>query len=374
MPDYRNYELDPLANARAKDEICLKNNPKKTSYISDFSQENSKDMAQNFVKCYSIIEGSWQEQRDYLKKALDSLTAPHRKEALNALGVRWKGIKTLGKQVRENLRPLKSYELGGFKEVVFGAEGQLTGMKKMDGRGLKAGRLSLGRLVHQSFDHIDYARFIKQYNDNYEKTYRWSNADFGKPGLEFCAVESKKTTAVLESLHHYPIDEKEDHIVGILSFGDEVEHKYGLPDKIKVSYRLFDGNSVEIEVEFLEKKAVRLPEALWLEAKIPVDNDACWNLIKMSSEVSPYDVVSGGNRNLHAVEVCFYEGAEAKITLSSQTTPLLSVGGMKLLTFDNRVWGTESGLYYNLYNNVWGTNFPAWIEGDFLCQFHMKWS
>lgn len=373
MSDYRNYSLEDLANARTVDEIDVKSNPEKTRYISDFSQEDSKEMAQSFTKRYSIIEDSWQEQRDYLVQAVEALSDGHKTEVQSALEDRWTWDRMSYEEGAESLSPLKSYELGGFKEVVFGGGGELIGLKKTDGRKLALGSLSFGRLVHRSYDHVDYAGFAARYNDNYGKTYRWSDADFGKPGLEFCSVKSGKTAPVMETLHHYPVSEKEDLVMATLTFDEAVAGNYGLPIKIEVTYHLSGGESVEVSVRILGKEAVRLPEALWVEARIPVDNTACWNMEKLSSMISPIDIVSNGNRHLHAVENIVYEDAESRITLSSPTTPLVSVGRSELLTFDNKVWNIEDGFYYNMYNNIWGTNFPAWVEGDLLCQFHMNW-
>ena len=48
-------------------------------------------------------------------------------------------------------------------------------------------------------------------------------------------------------------------------------------------------------------------------------------------------------------------------------TPLVCLWGPKLLDFDGEAGNGR--VYFNLYNNLWGTNFKMWYEEEILCRF-----
>jgi len=52
---------------------------------------------------------------------------------------------------------------------------------------------------------------------------------------------------------------------------------------------------------------------------------------------------------------------------------LISLGRRSLLKFDNQLPDLNKGLYINLFNNVWGTNFAAWYEGDMSYRIRFSW-
>jgi hypothetical protein len=50
----------------------------------------------------------------------------------------------------------------------------------------------------------------------------------------------------------------------------------------------------------------------------------------------------------------------------------VSLGGPALLSFDDEPPAMEKGVSFNLYNNVWGTNFPMWYEEDARFRFILR--
>ena len=48
---------------------------------------------------------------------------------------------------------------------------------------------------------------------------------------------------------------------------------------------------------------------------------------------------------------------------------LVSPGGPALLEFDRTLPEQSAGAWWNLYNNVWGTNFPMWYGQDARFRF-----
>ena len=87
-------------------------------------------------------------------------------------------------------------------------------------------------------------------------------------------------------------------------------------------------------------------------------------MCKMGEQISPLDVVRGGNRRMHCVECMHYHGADGKIDIINQDSPLISIGGRRLFGGCLDLPDMTKGFSYCLFNNKWGTNFPMWYEED----------
>jgi len=91
--------------------------------------------------------------------------------------------------------------------------------------------------------------------------------------------------------------------------------------------------------------------------------------------IDPRDVVSRGARTLHAIDqrITYQDGARG-FELASLDAPLVAPGQPSLLDFHNRVPEMRGGVHVNLYNNVWGTNFPMWFEDDAQFRFTLRFT
>ena len=95
---------------------------------------------------------------------------------------------------------------------------------------------------------------------------------------------------------------------------------------------------------------------------------------KLDTLVSPYQVVSGGNRKQHACREWRYNGADGGIVLQSRHAALVSAGGRNLYSADDRVDDLAKGFSYTLWNNRWGTNYPTWYEDNGYFAFSVFFS
>ena len=85
-------------------------------------------------------------------------------------------------------------------------------------------------------------------------------------------------------------------------------------------------------------------------------------------KINPYDVVSRGNRNLHASDSgIYYDG----LHVNTVDCPLVSPGIPHLCDYVNTVPDESEGVYFNLYNNTWGTNFPMWYDENARFRFEI---
>ena len=57
---------------------------------------------------------------------------------------------------------------------------------------------------------------------------------------------------------------------------------------------------------------------------------------------------------------------------TAPTRPLVAPGEPSLLDFNDRQPPLERGMHFNLYNNVWGTNFPMWSDEDARFRFVLR--
>jgi hypothetical protein len=134
----------------------------------------------------------------------------------------------------------------------------------------------------------------------------------------------------------------------------------------------FHTPQIDVRLQWFEKTACRLPEAFWFSfAPVGLQADS-WLFEKLGQMISPLDVVSKGARHLHAIERgVFYQDQHTALQILSPDVPLVSPGKPSLLDFHNQLPEMDGGVHFNLYNNVWGTNFPMWFEDDALFRFSL---
>jgi hypothetical protein len=149
---------------------------------------------------------------------------------------------------------------------------------------------------------------------------------------------------------------------------------FGSPKEVTIEYKFSkDNEQIDIELNWFDKEANRLPEAMWFSLALQVDNPNIWKLDKLGEQISPLEVVKNGNRNLHSVDSgLYYSGAEGEAVIETKDSPLVSPGEKRLLQFDNTFASLEGGFHFNLYNNIWGTNFPMWYEENGKSRFTLK--
>src|SRR4029079_12831893 len=121
----------------------------------------------------------------------------------------------------------------------------------------------------------------------------------------------------LRSLHHSRTATGERILVE-LALPAEATEQYGCPARATLEIVLPNAEpAIYLDLQWFEKPASRLPEALWLSFT-PRDTIAKgWALEKLGQHIAPLDVVRDGNRRLHAVTAA--EDAHAGEHLSVHT-------------------------------------------------------
>jgi hypothetical protein len=158
-----------------------------------------------------------------------------------------------------------------------------------------------------------------------------------------------------------------------LGLPEECSASYGGPGSVTLEVTLPDDEpAIHLTLQWFDKPACPLPEALWLSFVPRIRARNGWWLEKLGQRISPLDVIRNGNRKLHAVGTgVFYRDEASDLAIETLDAPLVAPGEPSLLNFNNRQPVVTNGMHFNLYNNIWGTNFPMWYEDD--ARFRFTW-
>ncbi|MBC2595586.1 DUF5054 domain-containing protein [Ruficoccus amylovorans] len=336
----------------------LKTHLKNWRDYSPAAFEKAREAA-NFKK----VERSWREQRAYLIAALRTLPADLRKEANAGL----KTLKPIGLSRTSgwtSASPDESLAVGTFELGVNATAGTISQLRSRagEGRTLSVGKKPLAALSFQTFGKADYERFYRQY---IREEADWSRKDFTKPGLR---------ATVRADVFHPSLTELERSRDGLrarlhLCF-PAAAHRLGAPERAMLEVAATGEHELALRLELYGQRASRLPQALWFQLHPRLQTGAHWQLRKLGHWVDPADVVPGGNRQLHGIDGLAKGG---DVTVTSSDAVLVAPEKGQLLDFNPRVPGTRGALAFNLYNNIWGTNFPMWYAGDSVFRFRLEW-
>ncbi|MDD6021319.1 MAG: DUF5054 domain-containing protein [Acutalibacteraceae bacterium] len=357
--DYENYLKPDFQKARKNDRIKIrhpfKGFPKGLIYkLTPLGKKHS----------YGIIERSWEEQREYIDKALSCLSDGHRLQAKASL---------------ERLRPESSCDLSSYKKYcgavkISGFEFSLNEFGGIGSLKYKGGEIIRDNnsplLEYRSYTSKDYDFWFSHYARNMQQNEIWARPDFGRPLLKY--YDGKYP----DGRFYYKMsdariseEETEIKIFVNLECDKSLSANLGAPKMIQIIYTLGSGG-LAIDLSWFGKDAVRTTEAIFFHL-YPAAGD--FKLIKLGSEIDYKSVVSMGGRNLHAVEKCTMKNEAGNFRLLNIHSPLISIGRGKILEYDNKIESLEKdGISYVLYNNVWGTNFPLWYEDNARFEFRIE--
>jgi len=307
---------------------------------------------------YAYFARSHLEQRAYIERAVTALAPARRAKAECALCVHYPA------RVGEQRRFDTPISVNGWM-VTFDAHGALTALAN-ERLGIDR-RVAVGRFAYEAFDGKDADDCFFDYGRDLDKNFAWAACDFGKPGLRYeSSVRRGLWRAVADELL-----QSGDTLTAFLRGVPEACESYGCPRELALSYR-FLADEILLTLFWRGKDAIRSPEALWLGFDLGGANPHRWRMTKLGQEVSPLEVVSGGNRRLHCVERLSCESALESLSIETVDAPLASAGGRYLYDVSDTVGDLSSGFWFLLCNNRWGTNFPQWFEDDLSVSFRIS--
>jgi len=322
---------------------------------------------------YQTFAASWAEQRAYLDAALAALDGTALADQARAALRRLEPARPNAAAIQRIAEPTENIvgaQLSIAIDAQTGAIAQLT--ERATGRAWADPQHLLALLRYQTFAQADYDRFRRQYSINKRTTAAWAVPDFTKPGMAASGAESRWWLPSLSDLQHTRTATGERVLVE-LALPAEATGRYGCPARATLEITLPDAEpAIYFDLQWFEKPASRLPEALWLSFVSRGTVAKGWRLEKMGQKIAPLEVVRDGNRRLHAVEAAEYQNADEYLRLDTLDAPLVAPGEPALLNFSNRQPPLQHGMHVNLYNNVWGTNFPMWYAEDARFRFVLR--
>ena len=344
------------------------------TFLNDFVNYSPQELAdmRTTESCKSF-EASWKEQRQYIATAVERLNGtPFYLEAqiaLNALVPTYPD--TTGFQ---NISETESVFETRFFSLMFDSEtGSIIHLiNKTSGQTWSSSKNPIGSYFYEVFSEREYERFCSQYIRNWPDCLDWAKKDFAKPGIEALGISHSVFVPNLESLWMREESDGSTRFITVLRMPQDSFQSFGAP-KVLTNEIIFsnDSPSIDFVFQWFDKQACRIPEASWLSFNPSSCGPKAWQMRKLGVFLSPLDVVENGNRNLHAVEEIVNKSSHGNLSLSSLDAPLMAPGRPALLNFNNDLPELESGIHFNLHNNVWGTNFPMWYEDNARFRFRL---
>ena len=288
------------------------------------------------------IERSWAEIDEYVDMAIALLPPPLQQEAR--------------KMLVDIDNPTVNNFTGNDRHPQLGANGAY----KLSVGGTEA---VIGELAYLTFSADDYVNYRNSYSRHQSS---WVLGDFGKPGLE----DSKAKNAIaVASVKNCKVTDS--NIQCNLQFPENKDIDPRVwPENMTVEYTI-SGNKIDMKLTFVNKPAVRLPEAYMLSF-VPAEIQQIL-AEKTGFMVDVSDVVPGGNRLMHAIDnhIDIMTG-KGTVRITSLDAPVVVIGARNMLNHSTKSPDLNKGVHFCLFNNLWGTNFTMWWEGNITYRFTVE--
>lgn len=338
----------------------------------DFDHYTPRDLASMLDQPkYKVVQSSWVEKRQDLFDGIAALPAPLRAEAtgrVKALAAAEPDAAGLAAH-----DAARSIETRHFTIALDPRTGAIVRLRHhQSGREWASAEQPLALFAYQTLDKGDYDRFFEAY---LKSKADWAPKDFGKPNIERFGAQSRTWTASLAECRAAS-DAKGHRILAQLKIDNPVTAAKGTtawPQKMYLELTLPDAEPVvDLRFSWFGKVSNRMPEALWLTFQPAVSDPRGWMLDKSGSDVSPFDVVTGGNRAMHAVlGGVRYQGPEGSLRIETVDAPVVALGERMPVYFTREQPDPSKGLHFCLFNNGWGTNYVQWFGEDMAFRFRL---
>ncbi len=338
----------------------------------DFDHYTPRDLASMLDRPkYKVVQSSWVEKRQDLFDSIAALPEPLRAEAEK----RARAVNAVEPDISGLRAHSAGYEIEtkGFTIALDPATGAICRLHdKKTAKDWASKEQPLALFAYQTLSKSDYDRFFEAY---LKSKADWAPKDFGKPNIERFGAQSRTWLPRITGFWQSG-DPNGHRIVAQLEIDDPAAAAKGVtawPRKMYTEVLLPDaGRVIDIRFSWFGKPANRMPEALWLTFQPAVSDPSRWALDKSGSAVSPYDVVTGGNRAMHAVLGGLRYQAEAALKIESLDAPVVALGERMPVYFTRNQPDLKRGFHFSLFNNGWGTNYVQWFGEDMRFRFRIS--
>ena len=319
---------------------------------------------------YRTVTGSWAEKRADIDAGVTTLPAELRSEAEQ----RFARLRP----VRVNTTGLSPHDPGAVLEgnyFTIGLDPE-TGaivklLEKRTKREWASAQNPLALFTYQTLSQHDYEKFLASYITVQTD---WAPKDFGKPNIQSFGAESRSWGTKMLACFRAEDDKAQRLIAQLRVHGPSGQGTTAFPRELWLTVELpKTEHAIRITFAWFGKDANRLPEALWLSFQPTASDANGWTLTKVEQPVSPYDVVRGGNRHMHAVsQDVSYKDEKGGLTIETLDAPVLALGERSPIYFSKEQPDLSQGLHFSLFNNGWGTNYIQWFGEDMQFRFVLR--
>lgn len=344
-----------------------------TKRYLDFDHYTPRDLAQMLDQPkYQVVQSSWKEKRQDLYDGIATLPEPLRGEASRRLE-----SLQVAEPKKDGLKahvPGSEVETRHFVIALDPKTGAICGLhSKKSGRDWASQQRPLALFAYQTLAKSDYDQFFADY---LKSKAEWAPQDFGKPKVERFGGQSRTWLPTLSECSSAGTAHGQ-RILAQLKIDDDAAEKAGCvawPKRVYLEYLIADAEPViEIRMSWFGKTANRMPEALWLSFQPLAPDPAGWRLDKCGTLISPFNVVTGGNRTMHAISSQLqYRGAEGALAIETLDAPVVAIGKRHPVRFSREQPDPAEGFHFSLFNNGWGTNYVQWFGEDVSFRFRIR--
>jgi hypothetical protein len=207
----------------------------------------------------------------------------------------------------------------------------------------------------------DITTYLREYAYRYST---WGIQDYGREAYPDCAHKTFAPT-----FKNYKID---GHTVIFYYEGKESVERYGDAERVQIEVTLPPvGDELFVSLKLTNKK-----ETPYVESGsfiIPFGGNVTKHKINKSNTVLDIaaDIQEDANHVFYCLENYITAMNEKNgLCVITKDSPLVSLGDTGVYQYrKNYEKPKEPIAYFNLFNNMWGTNFPQWIGGDFCYRF-----
>jgi hypothetical protein len=321
---------------------------------------------------YKVVESSWAEKRQDLFDGIAALPAPLGDQVQNAV----RGLAAKEPRVSPaSLHPAsKSIHTRYFILGIDPKSGAITRLRnRQSGREWASPTHPLALFSYQTLSQQDYSKFFANYVVSNED---WAKKDFGKPNIERFGAETREWQPTLRELH---VEESGDgyRVLASMAIKDAEALNSGraaFPQKLYLELILPNASPmIELNFYWFQKPATRMPESVWLSFNPVVSDPRRLTLDKSGMQVSPLDVVTAGNRHMHALDKGFsYREEDTSFAVETLDAPVIALGQKSPLNFSTSQPDLAGGINCNFFNNAWGTNYIMWFGEDMRFRFLLR--
>lgn len=344
-----------------------------TKRLKDYKHYTPKALAAALDEpLFRVAETSWAEKRRNNDEAVANLPRALRAEASGRIrALQPAEPDRTGLEPRQAASELDTAHFVVALDPKTGAISRLHA--KAAGRDWASPERPLALFAYQTLSQQDYERYRAAYV--VVKTW-WSPLDFGKPDIEKFGAESRVWLPTLVGcwsgkgrdgfriLAQLRVDDAEAERAGLVAW----------PQKMYLDLLFPDAEpGVRLSFTCLGKIANRLPEAMWLSFFPLAPESNGWTIEKANQPVSPFDVVRGGNRHMHAVSSGVnYKDAYGSLRIETLDAPVVALGERSPISYSNDQPDLAQGIHISLFNNAWGTNYIQWFGEDTHFRFIVR--